>query len=70
VVGNPFSRGDNPGRKAFYQLYWRLGGSPGRMTNLKGEDADRANGTVSIQDGNARTNMDTKRVKHAIRGLT
>jgi integrase len=38
----------NPERKALYQLCWHLGGSQGDIANLKGEDADWQNGTVSF----------------------
>ena len=35
-------------RKALYQLCWHLGGSQGDIANLKGEDVDWQNGTVSF----------------------
>jgi integrase len=35
-------------RKAFYQLCWHLGGSQGDIANLKGEDVDWVNNTVSF----------------------
>lgn len=38
----------NPERKAFYQLCWHLGGSQGDIANLKGEDVDWTNNTVSF----------------------
>jgi integrase len=38
----------NPERKALYQLCWQLGGSQGDVANLKGEDMDWTNGTVSF----------------------
>ncbi len=38
----------NPERKAMYQLCWHLGASQGDIANLKGEDVDWANGTVSF----------------------
>jgi integrase len=38
----------NPERKALYQLCWYLGASQGDIANLKGEDVDWANGTVSF----------------------
>jgi integrase len=38
----------NPERKALYQLCWRLGASQGDIANLKGEDVDWANSTVSF----------------------
>jgi len=38
----------NPERKALYQLCWHLGGSQGDIANLKGEDVDWTNGTVSF----------------------
>ena len=38
----------NPERKALYQLCWHLGGSQGDLANLKGEDVDWPNGTVSF----------------------
>jgi integrase len=38
----------NPERKAFYQLCWHLGTSQGDLANLKGEDVDWSNGTVSF----------------------
>jgi len=38
----------NPERKAFYQLCWHLGGSQGDIANLKGEDVDWNNGTISF----------------------
>jgi len=39
----------NPERKVFYQLCWQLGGSQGDIANLKGEDVDWTNGTVSFR---------------------
>ena len=38
----------NPERKALYQLCWHLGASQGDIANLKGEDVDWANSTVSF----------------------
>ena len=38
----------NPERKALYQLCWHLGGSQGDIANLKCEDVDWQNGTVSF----------------------
>lgn len=38
----------NPERKAFYQLCWHLGGSQGDIAQLKGEDVDWTNHTVSF----------------------
>ncbi|MGH7981309.1 MAG: hypothetical protein ACREE6_18175, partial [Limisphaerales bacterium] len=38
----------NPERKALYQLCWHLGASQGDVANLKGEDVDWTNGTVSF----------------------
>ncbi len=38
----------NPERKLLYQLCWHLGGSQGDIANLKGEDVDWANNTVSF----------------------
>jgi len=38
----------NPERKALYQLCWHLGGSQGDIANLKGEDVDWTNSTVSF----------------------
>ena len=38
----------NPERKALYQLCWHLGGSQGDIANLKGDDVDWQNGTVSF----------------------
>ena len=38
----------NPERKALYQLCWHLGASQGDIANLKGEDVDWPNGTVSF----------------------
>jgi integrase len=38
----------NPERKTFYQLCWYLGGSQGDLAQLKGEDVDWTNGTVSF----------------------
>ena len=38
----------NPERKALYQLCWHLGASLGDIANLKGEDVDWQNGTVSF----------------------
>jgi len=38
----------NPERKALYHLCWHLGGSQGDIANLKGEDVDWQNGTVSF----------------------
>ena len=37
----------NPERKVFYQLCWQLGGSQGDIANLKGEDVDWTNNTIS-----------------------
>jgi integrase len=38
----------NPERKALYQLCWHLGASQGDIANLKGEDVDWQNGTLSF----------------------
>src|SRR6202142_1789198 len=38
----------NPERKILYQLCWHLGASQGDIANLKGEDVDWQNGTVSF----------------------
>jgi integrase len=38
----------NPERKALYQLCWHLGASQGDIANLKGEDVDWANATISF----------------------
>ena len=38
----------NPERKTLYQLCWHLGASQGDIANLKGEDVDWTNGTVSF----------------------
>jgi integrase len=38
----------NPERKKMYQLSWHLGGSQGDIANLKGEEVDWQNGTVSF----------------------
>ena len=38
----------NPERKALYQLCWHLGASQGDIANLKGEDVDWQNCTVSF----------------------
>lgn len=38
----------NPERKTLYQLCWHLGASQGDIANLKGEDVDWANNTVSF----------------------
>ena len=38
----------NPERKAHYQLCWHLGASRGDIANLKGEDVDWQNSTVSF----------------------
>jgi integrase len=38
----------NPERKALYQLSWHLGASQGDIANLKGEDVDWENSTVSF----------------------
>ena len=38
----------NPERKILYQLCWHLGSSQGDIANLKGEDVDWRNGTVSF----------------------
>ena len=38
----------NPERKVFYQLCWHLGASQGDIANLKGDDVDCQNGTVSF----------------------
>jgi len=39
----------NPERKALYQLCWHLGGSQGDIANLKGEDVDWKDSTVSFR---------------------
>ena len=38
----------NPERKTLYQLCWHLGASQGDIANLKGEDVDWTNDTVSF----------------------
>ena len=38
----------NPERKILYQLCWHLGGSQGDIANLKGEDVDWENHTISF----------------------
>lgn len=38
----------NPERKKFYQMCWHLGGSQGDLANLKAEDVDWQNRTVSF----------------------
>ena len=38
----------NPERKTFYRLCWQLGASQGDIANLKGEDVDWTNNTVSF----------------------
>jgi integrase len=38
----------NPERKTLYQLCWHLGASQGDIANLKGEDVDWTNNTVSF----------------------
>jgi len=38
----------NPERKALYQLCWHLGGSQGDIADMKGEDVDWQNNTVSF----------------------
>ncbi len=38
----------NPEQKALYQLCWHLGGSQGDIADLKGEDVDWQQGTVSF----------------------
>ena len=38
----------NPERKALYQLCWHLGASQGDIANLKGEDVDWKNSTISF----------------------
>ena len=38
----------NPERKTLYQLCWHLGASQGDIANVKGEDVDWTNGTVSF----------------------
>jgi len=38
----------NPERKNLYQLCWHLGASQGGIANLKGEDVDWTNNTVSF----------------------
>jgi len=42
------NREKNPERKKFYELCWHLGGSQGDIANLKGEDVDWTNNTVSF----------------------
>lgn len=41
-------REKNPERKKFYELCWHLGGSQGDIANLKAEDVDWENSTVSF----------------------
>lgn len=41
-------RENNPERKKFYELCWQLGGSQGDIANLKAEDVDWENCTVSF----------------------
>jgi len=41
-------REKNPERKKFYELCWHLGGSQGDIANLKAEDVDWENRTVSF----------------------
>jgi integrase len=41
-------RENNPERKKFYELCWHLGGSQGDIANLKAEDVDWENRTVSF----------------------
>jgi len=38
----------NPERKTLYQLCWHLGASQGDIANLKGEDMDWTNSTISF----------------------
>ncbi len=38
----------NPERRMLYQLCWHLGASQGDIANLKGEDVDWTNNTVSF----------------------
>ncbi len=38
----------NPERKLLYQLCWHLGASQGDIANVKGEDVDWTNNTVSF----------------------
>jgi integrase len=38
----------NPERKLLYQLYWHLGACQGDIANLKGEDVDWNNQTISF----------------------
>ena len=38
----------NPERKVFYQLCWHLGGSQGDLAQLKGDDVDWTNNTISF----------------------
>lgn len=42
------SREKNPERKKFYELCWHLGGSQGDIANLKAEDVDWENKTISF----------------------
>jgi integrase len=42
------NREKNPERKKFYELCWHLGGSQGDIANLKGEDVDWENQTISF----------------------
>lgn len=42
------SREKNPERKTFYELCWQLGGSQGDIANLRGEDVDWENQTISF----------------------
>jgi integrase len=42
------AREKNPERKKFYELCWHLGGSQGDIANLKAEDVDWENHTISF----------------------
>ena len=42
------AREENPERKKLYQLCWHLGGSQGDIANLRAEDVDWKNRTISF----------------------
>jgi integrase len=49
-----------PERKALYLLCWHLGGSQGDIANLKGEDANWTDGTVSFRRQKTRVAAGTR----------
>jgi len=56
----------NPERKALYQLCWHLGASQGDIANLKGEEVDWTNSTVSFRRQKTRVPRPSERPRHGV----